>query len=411
MKFSNLITLVTNQYFFGHTIAMPDRTRRVALIYDAKLPYDLKVISGIARYVQEGAELNIYIEEDALQSQRLPDLKSWHGDGILADLDDPGVAAAVSRAKLPVVGFGGGYGWYSRESPIPYFFSNQTAVADLAADHLIERGFRHFAFCGLPQTPANLWGEERCLAFAKRLETRGFSCHVYPVVHKSTRQWTSVLASLGAWLKTLPKPVGLMAANDKRARHVLEACHTYGLQVPEEVAVIGVDNDEVLCELSSPQLSSVEQDAKRIGYEAIALLDRLMGGEKPGQRHFFIDPLGVVTRRSTDILAVEDRLVASTISFIQSSASQGIRVRDVVNSLAISRSSLETRFKAATGQTISAAIRRAQLQRAQRMIAETNLAMKEVAAVTGFKSVQHMTTSFGKAFGRTPAKYRKAIIE
>src|SRR5580704_11438983 len=365
---------------------MPDRTRRVALIYDAKLPYDLKVISGIARYVQEGADLNIYIEEDALKRQRLPDLRSWHGDGILADFDDPGVAAAVSRARLPVVGFGGGYGWYSPQSGIPYFFSNQTAVA-------------------------NLWGEERCRAFAERVSTRGFPCHIYPVVHRTTRQWNSVLASMGRWLKRLPKPVGLMAANDKRARHVLEACHTYGLHVPEEVAVIGVDNDEVLCQLSSPPLSSVEQDAKRIGYEAIALLDRLMGGEKARQRHFFIDPLGVVTRHSTDILAVQDRLVARAIALIQSAASKGIRVRDVVNSLAISRSTLETRFKTATGNTISTAIRRSQLQRVQRMIAETNLAMKEIAAVTGFKSVQHMTTSFGKTFGRTPAKYRKAMLE
>jgi LacI family transcriptional regulator len=390
---------------------MPDRTRRVALIYDAKLPYDLKVISGIARYAQEGADLNIYIEEDVLKSQRLPDLRSWHGDGILADFDDPGVAAAVSRARLPVVGFGGGYGWYSPQSAIPYFFSNQTAVANLAADHLLERGFRHFAYCGLYPTRANLWGEERCRAFAKRVNARGFPCHIYPVVYRTTRQWNSVLASLGTWLKMLPKPVGLMAANDKRARHVLEACRTYGLHVPEEVAVIGVDNDEVLCQLSSPPLSSVEQDAKRIGYEAIALLDRLMGGEKARQRHFFIDPLGVVTRRSTDILAVEDRLVATTLTFIQSAAAKGIRVRDVVNSLAISRSTLETRFKAATGDTINTAIRRSQLQRVRRMIAETNLAMKEIAAVTGFKSVQHMTTSFGKAFGRTPAKYRKAMLE
>jgi LacI family transcriptional regulator len=390
---------------------MPDRTRRVALIYDAKLPYDLKVISGIARYVQEGADLNIYIEEDALKSQRLPDLRSWHGDGILADFDDPGVAAAVSRARLPVVGFGGGYGWHSPQSGIPYFFNNQTAVANLAADHLIERGFQQFAYCGLYPTPTNLWGAERCRAFAKRVKARGFPCHIYPVVYRTTRQWNSVLESLGTWLKILPKPVGLMAANDKRARHVLEACHAYGLHVPEEVAVIGVDNDEVLCQLSSPPLSSVEQDARRIGYEAIALLDRLMQGEKARQRQFFIDPLGVVTRRSSDILAVEDRVVARALTFIQSAASKAIRVRDVVNSLAISRSTLETRFKAATGDTIHTTIRRSQLQRVRRMIVETNLPMKEIAAITGFKSVQHMTTSFGRAFGRTPAKYRKAMLE
>lgn len=390
---------------------MSRRMRRVALIYDARLPYDLKVISGIARYVQEGAELNIYIEEDALKSQKLPDLRSWHGDGILADFDDPGVADAVSRAKLPVVGFGGGFGWYSRRSGVPYFFNNQAAVANLAADHLLDRGFQHFAYCGMPPSPTNLWSEERYRAFAKRLRTRGFPCHIYRGVHKTTRQWNSILASLGSWLRSLPKPIGLMAGNDRRARHVLEACHTYDLRVPEEVAVIGVDNDELLCELSTPQLSSVEQDAKRIGYEAIALLDRMMGGEKPAQRHFLIDPLGVVTRRSTDILAIEDRLVAKTMTFITSNASQGIKVRDVVNSSAVSRSGLETRFKAALGCTIHAAIRKTQLQRARRMITETNLAMKEIAAVTGFKSVQHMTTLFGRAFGQTPAKFRKTTLE
>jgi LacI family transcriptional regulator len=390
---------------------MERRMRRVALIYDARAPYDLKVISGIARYVQEGAEFNIYIEEDVLKSQKLPDLRSWHGDGILADFDDPGVAAAVSRARLPVVGFGGGFGWYPRRSRIPYFFSNQAAVADMAANHLLERGFQHFAYCGLIPSPTNRWSEERCRGFAKRLKMRGFACHIYRGVHKTTRQWNSMLASLGSWLRSLPKPIGLMAANDIRARHVLEACHTYDLRVPEEVAVVGVDNDELLCQLSTPQLTSVEQDAKRLGYEAIALLDRMMRGEKVQQRYFLIDPVGVVTRRSTDILAIEDRLVAKAMTVIQSGAYEGITVRDVVSSLAISRSALETRFKAAMGHTVHSAIRKAQLQQARRMVVETNIAMKEIAAATGFKSVQHMTTLFGKAFGQTPAKCRKSIIK
>ena len=155
----------------------------------------------------------------------------------------------------------------------------------------------------------------------------------------------------------------------------------------------------------------MEQDAKRIGYEAAALLDRMMQGRKPHQRHFLIDPVGIVTRRSTDILAVEDRVVAEALVFIQSNACRGIKVLDVINTLAISRSGLETRLKAAMGYTIHAAIRKAQLQRARHMITETNLAMKQIAAGTGFKSVQHMTTLFGKTFGQTPAKYRKAIIQ
>ena len=177
--------------------------RRVALIYDAKAPYDLKVISGISRYVQEGAEFNIYIEEDVLKSQKLPDLRSWHGDGILADFDDPGVADAVSRAKLPVVGFGGGFGWYPRRSRIPYFFSNQVAVAEMAANHLLDRGFQHFAYCGFIPNPTNLWSDQNVIELLPgRLTPRGFSCHMLSRgLHKTTRQWNSILASLVSWLR------------------------------------------------------------------------------------------------------------------------------------------------------------------------------------------------------------------
>jgi LacI family transcriptional regulator len=202
-----------------------------------------------------------------------------------------------------------------------------------------------------------------------------------------------------------------MAANDKRAHHVLEACRTYHLKVPDEVAVVGVDNDELLCQLSSPPLSSVEQDAKRIGYEAAACLDRLMQGERLRQRHFLIEPIGVVTRRSTDILAVEDQLVAKAMTLIQSRASSGVKVSHIVNTLAVSRSGLESRFKAALGQTIHTTIRRAQLERARQMISDTNLAIKEVAANTGFRSVQHMTTLFGRVFGRPPARYRSELVQ
>jgi LacI family transcriptional regulator len=173
------------------------------------------------------------------------------------------------------------------------------------------------------------------------------------------------------------------------------------------VGVIGVDNDELFRELSHPQLTSVEQDAKRIGYEAIALLDRMMTGELPTHRHFIVAPIGVRVRRSTDVLASDDRLVAKTLTVIKSDASDGISVRDIVNSLAISRSSLEAHFKAATGCTIHATIRKVQLEQARNLIFNTTFAIKEIAAETGFKSVQHMTTLFRKAFGQTPARYRK----
>lgn len=385
--------------------------RNVALIYDAKLPYDLKVISGVALYMQEGAEFITYTEEDALKNQKLPDLRSWRGDGIIADFDDPKVAAAVLRSKLPAVGFGGGFGWYPPHADIPYFFSDQRMIGKLAADHLLERGFRNFAYCDYVRSSTNVWSEERQRSFAANLAKRGFSCSIFCPLQKTTRQWRSVLASLGNWLQSLPKPVGVMGANDRRAHHILEACRAYQIRVPEEVAVLGVDNDEMLCQLSNPALSSIEQGAKQIGYEAAILLDRMMGGAKPRQQHYVIPPIGVVTRKSTDVLAIEDKVAADAMVFIQSNFHTGINVVDVINALGMSRSALESRFKASTGRSVHEVIRMIQLNHARNLISETNLAMKEIAASAGFRSVQHMTSLFGKSFGQTPAKYRKELIK
>ena len=384
--------------------------RHVALIYDGKLPYDMKVMSGVAQYMQEGAEFIVYTEEDALKNQKLPDLRSWHGDGIIADFDDPNVAAAVLRSKLPAVGFGGGFGWYPRNSGIPYLFSNQTKIGELAANHFIERGFRNFAYCDFARSPTNVWSEERQSSFTAMVSKRGFSCSVYSPRHKSARQWNSVLSSLGSWLLSLPKPVGVMGANDRRAYHVLEACRASQIRVPEGVAVLGVDNDEMLCQLSNPALSSIEQGAKQIGYEAAVLLDSMMAGARPRKMHHVIAPIGVVTRRSTDVLAIEDEVTANAMIFIRSQFHAGISVADVVGALGTSRSTLESRFKASIGRSVHEVIRKIQLDRARELISETSLAMKEIAAQTGFSSIQHMTSLFGETFGQTPAKYRKALI-
>ncbi len=386
---------------------MPCRSRRVALIYDATLAYDLKVMAGVAAYLQEEGDWNVYIEETALKDQRLPDLRSWKGDGVIADFDDPRVARAVVASGLPAVAFGSGYGWYSPLSRIPYFFTNNQAIASLAADHLAERGFRHFAYCGYPQTAINGWSRERERAFAKRAAQLGIPCHIYHGHYWISRTWAAVQRSLQAWLKSLPKPAGLMAANDKRGRDVLEACRAIGLRVPEEIAVIGVDNDEVLCQLSSPLLSSVEQGARRIGHDAAALLDRIMSGRRPRRRKMVIDPAGIVTRRSTDILAIDDPLVAKAMAYIRERGCEGIRAEDVVSAMAVSRSGLEAHFRAVLGRTVRIAIRNVQLERCQRLIVNTNVSLKQVAADSGLKSVQHMTTLFGRRFGHPPAEFRR----
>lgn len=385
---------------------------KVALIYDATHAYDLKVMTGVAAYLHQSGDYNVYIERNALKDQRLPRLGTWDGDGIIANFDHPTVARAVTLSKLPAVAFGSGHGWYIEGSSVPYFSTNHPLVAAIAADHLLTRGIRHFGYCGYIPTETNGWSEEREKSFARYLRKRGYSCDIYRARHKSIQRWTSLQRSLAEWLVSLPKPAGVMAANDDRAHHVLEACRTAGLRVPQDVAVIGVNNDELLCRITSPSLSSIEQAAVRMGYEAAAYLEGLMCGKnkKSRRQRFVFDPIGIVTRQSTEVLVVNDSIVSTAVRFIQNHAVNGIKVPNVVAEVGISRSGLESRFRKAMGYTIHNAIRQIQLDKARRLISDTNLPLKQVATNVGLRSVQHMTKLFGKAFHQSPAKYRKAAV-
>src|SRR5215831_11166862 len=217
--------------------------RRIALVYDAELAFSRKVMSGVAAYLQEAPVHNVYISEGAFADRRIADLRAWGGDGIIADFNLPSVASAVINSKLPAVAFGCGEGWFAPEARIPSFFSNNTAVASLAVDHLIDRGIRHFAYGGYSLTPSHRWSKERQDAFTRLVESRGFTSSAYNTGRTTDRDWAAVERSLIAWLRGLPKPVGVLAANDQRARQILEACRAAGLRVQHEIKVIGVDND------------------------------------------------------------------------------------------------------------------------------------------------------------------------
>jgi LacI family transcriptional regulator len=380
------------------------RLRHVALIVDAADPYDRKIISGVGAYAKEVGNWSLYVETDPLE--KLPDLRKWQGQGIIANFDDRKVASTVRGLDIPVVGVGGGYGWYDPATGIPYFASDNEKIARLAAEHLLDRGFRRLAYYGYPRTRINGWSEDRGRAFKQRAAEAGIECSVHASRQETARKWRELQRGLIAWLRSLKTPVGLMGCNDAGARHVLEACRTIGARVPDDVALIGVDNDETICDLTSPPLSSVEQGARRMGYEAAALLDRLMSRRKISQLRYVVEPEGVVVRRSTDTLAIEDPDLALTVRFIRDRACEGITVYDVVRQLAVSRSTLENRFKAVMGRTVHAEIDRVRLERAKELIAGTVLPLKQVAVQSGFNYVQYMTKLFRLRLGQTPAEYR-----
>jgi LacI family transcriptional regulator len=383
----------------------------VAVILDAARPYDRLIIGGVARYVREHEPWSLYVEEDPLE--KLPDLRYWRGQGIIANFDDRHVANAIRGLSIPIVGVGGGYGWYEPESGIPYIYTDNAAIGRLGAEHLLACGFEHLAFYGSPKTITSGWSEERAAAFEEACHKAGRPCHVFTGAHGTARRWEQLQEDLTGWITTLPKPVGLMACNDGRARHVLEACRTLGVRVPRDVAVLGVDNDEMICELTDPPLSSVDQSARRIGYEAAAALAELMragpdrdqaDGTSP--QPLVIPPIGVVARASTDTMATGDEAVLKVLEWLRDNPWAKPDVDGLAHEVCLSRSTLEHRFKAVVGRSIHEEFVRLRLAGIRRLIADTDLPLKTVAVRTGFRSVQYMTTFLHRHTGLTPARLR-----
>jgi LacI family transcriptional regulator len=384
----------------------------VAVVVDPSLPYDREIAKGVAQYAREVGDWRLYVEEE--QDRRLPDFDAWPGQGIIASFDTDRVARRVTAAGLPVVAVGGGGGAFDTASRIPYVETDNERIAILAAEHILERTIPHFGFYGIAPSRIAVWSDARCDAFARRLRAASKSVQTLSPHHDSTL-WSHLQDELKAWLAALPKPVGIMACDDVRARHVLEACRSLGLRVPHDVAVIGVDDDEFVCELSDPPLSSVAQAARRVGHEAARLLDRLMrptrfaaddttAGAVPLRT--VVPPVGVVARRSTDTLAVADPVIAAVIRTIRERAVTGLRIAELVTASKLSRWQLEDRFRRAVGRSIHDDMLHVRLNEARRLTTTTDLPLKQVALRSGFRSVPYMTTLFRRHFNATPAALR-----
>jgi LacI family transcriptional regulator len=367
--------------------------------------YDRSILRGIAAYAHEHQQWSIYAEEE--ERLKMPDLRQWRGDGLIASFDDPNVAKMVRGASTPVVGIGGGQGWYDETSGIPYISTDDGKIGQLAAEHLIARGLTQFAFCGYPKDRVNIWASNRAEGFKQRLALEGYDCHMFEGHRQISQRWDLRQKELAKWLLHLPKPIGLMGCYDSRARHVLEACRFLRLRVPDDVAVIGVDNNELSCELSEPPLSSVEQGAFRIGYNAAQLLDQMIKGRKPNRLHYIVGPVGVVARQSTNLFNVSDRQVGNALRRIRDRACLGLQAESLSAELGLSRSTLDMRFKKAIGRTVDQEIRQVRLSRAKELLARTSLTLKQVAREAGYGSEQYLARMIRDATCTTPARYRR----
>jgi LacI family transcriptional regulator len=380
-----------------------DPRRKVAVILQLWQNFDRGILQGIASYVREGHDWSVFVEE--VEHQRIPDLKAWDGDGLIVNFDNPHVVRALRGVDNPIVAVGGGGGWHDPADGVPYVATDDETIGRLAAEHLMDCGLRNFAFCGYPKSRTNGWMMNRKRGFTERLAEAGFSCHAFHGRHTTATHWQDVLSELSAWLRKLPLPVGIMGCYDYRARHLLEACKSLGLRVPDDVALIGVDND-IICELADPPLSSIEQGRFRIGYSAAATLELMMSGRRRVPKRQVIAPVGLVPRQSTDILCVADPALATALRMVREQACQGLQADVVAQRIGLSRNTLDKRCKEHIGRTIDLEIRRVRLDCAKDLLSRTALPLREVARKAGFGSEQYLSSVFSKTVGCRPSQYR-----
>ena len=384
-------------------VARP-RTPHVAVCVDTSRSYGRGLLRGIADYVETFGRWSLYIDPQSAGRYAKGWLENWRGDGILAFIETAALADRFLRSGIPTVELFG----HRLDLRLPQVGNDDDAIGRLAAGHLLERRFRRFAYSGYP---GEGWSDRRCRGFAGAVGRKGFPCDRLDCERRppTPAAWERAQQALTAWLRGLARPLGLMACSDRHAQRVLDACRRAGLAVPEEVAVIGVDNDEETCRLSDPPLSSVIDDPRRVGFEAARLLDRLMAGKaRPGGgKPVLVPPLGVATRRSTDVTAVEDRLVADAMRAIRQGACEGLKVTGLARACYVSRSVLYRRFEAALDRTPHEEILRVRLDRVKGLLAQTELTLEAIAALAGFDHSEYLSVAFKRETGVTPGKFRQ----
>jgi LacI family transcriptional regulator len=377
-------------------------SHRIALLFNANKRYDRQVISGVGQYLASThVQWDLFLEEDF--RSRTADIRDFPGDGIIADFDDPRVAEALRDLPTPVVAVGGSYA-DSSQYPlrIPYVATDNVMLVRRAYDHLIEQGLQRFAFYGLPPRTESRWARERELAFQRATETDGVQGIVFRGAPTNARSWGHAQQEMVAWLSSLPRPIGVIAVTDARARQLLQACGTADIPVPEQLAIVGIDDDPMARLLSRIPLTSVIQGAEEMGRLAAKVLhDVLRGGDHSSTR-ILVPPVGINVQGTSLHRPLQSPHVMRAQHYIRQFACQGIKTEDVAAYVSVSRSSLEEHFKRELKQTVHQAILEHKLAMARSMLSDPSLPLADVATRSGFTSLQYMYAVFRREYDCTP---------
>lgn len=376
--------------------------RRIALLMGQDAGFHRQVLLGVRAYAIH--QENWLFHNTPLEPSALRPLREWSPHGIIAHLSDKKMARAVLRLRKPVVDTACAL----PDLQTPSVDVDHASVGQLAAEYLLQRKYRHFGFFGSGSVH---YTQIRESSFRKALAKAGCElsvCHMeYMPRLAAGVSWRNVEGQVRRWLKQLPKPVAVLADHDSAGRDLADMCQQLGLRVPDEVAILGVDDDELECQLASPPLSSVAIPGQRVGYEAARLLDEMLSGRSVSRKPLLLPPRCVVSRQSTSMLAIDDLVVAAALRYIANHVAEPLRVGAIASELAVPRRALERKFRLLLGSSVLAEIHRARVEKAKEMLATSDLKMSQIARRLGFSNAQRLAVVFRKMTGSAPRTFRR----
>ena len=385
---------------------MPQHTTFYVLLETSR-HFTRQLLRGVIRWSNLYGPVTL-VAASGHVDQELPKLVDTENVGILSRLSTPGVLEARHRHGIPVITIEPSLPEHvalKEKWAISEILSNSPKIARMGAQYFLSRGFRHFAYCGLPR---RLWSDIREKEFVREISFHEKECFVYPFPEPGrplSRE--EEYPFLSRWLASLPKPVAILTCNDDRGSQIIEICNFEGYLVPDQVAVLGIDNDDLICELSHPALSSIALDLESAGFRAAQTLWNLVSGKATGYQCVGLEPSGIVTRFSSDVTAQDDTLIYRAICFMRNNYQSAIGPLDVAKGLNVSRRTLERRFAEILGRSVRDRIQQFRLEQAEELLIYTNDSVERIAEASGFGNLKQMLRAFMKSQGISPGNFRK----
>lgn len=379
---------------------------KVILLLDFAEEYSKNLLKGIKAYAKESGKwlfcsMPLFHRETIGVAGILQWAKEWGAQGIIGQLyNDPEIDQLLD-ANIKVIA----QDFKERFNNIPNITGGYFEAGEMAAEYFLKKGFTNFAFYGFKDI---VWSRERATGFERRLEQAGFSVHYFEHTRPTADElWYYRPSALSLWLKSLPKPIALMACDDNQGQHITEACRLSHIRIPEDIAVLGVDNDEMICELSDPPLSSISLNAEKGGYQAARMMEEMILTDTCNCDDIYVGPLQIITRRSTDIYATNDVQVAASLKYIHNNLGKNLSVQDVLKVIPLSRRVLEKRFLECTGMPIYKYISTLRMEKFAEKILQTDHAIYEIALDLGYEDSKNVARQFKQIYGCSPFVFRK----